>query len=80
MVEEWTQAERMFSILNRWILEGKNSPLVCKFLSRMCALAHTLFQSPGRPLYLLESKGFRNFDPRPVGLRIAFPIGRPAFA
>ena len=69
----------MFGILNRWILDGKNSPLVCKFLSRMCVLAHIPFQSPGRPLYLLESKGLRNSDSGPVGLRIAFPIRRPAF-
>jgi hypothetical protein len=69
----------MFRILNIWILDGKNSPLVCKFLSRMCALAHNLLQSPGRPLYLLESKGLRNSDSGRVGLRIAFPIRRPGF-
>ena len=70
----------MFNILNTTILEGKKSPMVCKFLSTMSAPAHSLCSPFPWLRYLLEGMGFKNQEIRMVGLSIAFPIWRPAFA
>jgi hypothetical protein len=69
----------MFNILNRWIREGKNSPMVCKFLDSVSAFFHGIRGRHGRLFYLLERIGLRNSMFLPVGLRIAFLIERPAF-
>ncbi len=70
----------MFNMLNKRTEKGKNSPMVCKFISGMSAFPDglvLLLQGPG---YLLERMGFRNHAFPPVGLRIAFPMCQPAFA
>jgi hypothetical protein len=60
-------------------MEGKKTPMVCNFLSRMSALARTLyFPFPGL-CYLFEGRDFRNRENRVVGLGIAFRIIGPAF-
>jgi len=68
----------MFNMLNRRIPEGKKSPMVCKFLSSMCAFPPGPLLLPERPSYLLEQIGLRNYAFVPVGLRIAFLHRRPA--
>ena len=70
----------MFNMLNKRTGKGKNSPMVCKFLSWMPAFPHGLLILLQRPCYLLERMDFRNGAFLPVGLRIAFPICQPAFA
>ncbi len=70
----------MFNMLNTWIQMGKNSPMVCKFLSRMSAFPHGLLLLRPRPFYLLERMGLRNCVFPPVGLRIAFSISRLALS
>ncbi len=69
----------MFNMLNNLVREGKNSPMVCKFLLSVSAFPQAF--SPGfeRPFYLLERKGFRNRGLQAVGLRIASLSLRPGF-
>jgi len=69
----------MFNMLNNLVREGKNSPMVCKFLLSVSAFPQAF--SPGfeRPFYLLERKGFRNHPLQAVGLRIASLSLRPGF-
>jgi len=68
----------MFNMLNRRIREGKKSPMVRKLLAWMSAFPHGLVRLPQRPSYLLEQIGLRDCAFLPVGLRIAFLVGRPA--
>jgi hypothetical protein len=70
----------MFNMLNSWVEEGKNSPMVCKILSRMSAFRHSLAPALPPCSYLLERVGLKNRGFQPVGLRIAFPIVRPVFS
>jgi hypothetical protein len=70
----------MFNMLNTWFGEGKNSPMVCKFLSKMSAIRHSFAPVLQQRSYLLERVGLRNRGFQPVGLRIAFPIVRPVFS
>jgi hypothetical protein len=53
--------------------------MVCKFLDSLFAFFHGIHQLYGGLPYLLERMDLRNCAFQPVGLRIAFPIGRPAF-
>jgi len=69
----------MFNMLNSWIERGKNSPMVCKFLDSVSGFSHKFDRLFGGIPYLLERVGLRNGGFQPVGLRIALPIGRPAF-
>jgi hypothetical protein len=69
----------MFNMLNSRTGTGKNSPMVCKILSKMSAIRHSFALVLPRCSYLLERMGLRNRGFQPVGLRIAFSIGRPAF-
>jgi len=69
----------MFNMLNSRIVTGKNSPMVCKILSKMSAIRHSFALVLRRCSYLLERMGFRNGGFQSVGLRIAFSNGRPAF-
>jgi len=69
----------MFNMLNRWIQEGKNSPMEGKFLDSMSAFFHRIHGLYGRLSYLLERMDLRSRGFQLVGIRIAFPIGRPAF-
>jgi hypothetical protein len=66
-------------MLNSRMERGKNSPVVCKILSKMSAIRHGFAPALPRRSYLLEGMGLRNLGFLPVGLRIAFFIGRPAF-
>ena len=70
----------MFNMLNTWFEKGKNSPMVCKILSRMSAFRHSFALVLPPHSYLLERVGLRNREFQPVGLRIAFPIRRPVFS
>jgi hypothetical protein len=49
----------MFNILNMRTVKGKNSPMVCKFLSGLPTPGHNLLQTPRWALHLLESTAFR---------------------
>ena len=69
----------MFHMLNRGIREGKNSPMVCKFLDWVSAFRHCLLPLLEGPCYLLEGMDLRDRVFLPVGLRIAFSFCRPAF-
>jgi hypothetical protein len=70
----------MFNILNTWFEKGKNSPMVCKFLSKMSAIRHSVALVLQPRSYLLERLDVRNRGFQPVGLRIAFPDRRPVFS
>jgi len=70
----------MFNRVNSRIGKGKNSPMVCKILSKFSAIRHSLALALPPRLYLLERVGLRNRGFQPVGLRIAFPIVRPVFS
>jgi len=70
----------MFNMLNTWFEKGKNSPMVCKFLSKMSAIRHSFALVLQPRSYLLERLELRSREFQPVGLRIAFPIGRPVFS
>ena len=61
----------MFNMLNNLVREGKNSPMVCKFLLSVSAFPQACSPGLERPFYLLERKGFRNHALQAVGLRIA---------
>jgi hypothetical protein len=78
-VEKVKRAEHMFNMLNSRMERGKNSPMVCKILSRMSAIRHGFELVLLRRSYLLEKMGLRNCVFQPVGLRIAFSMARPAF-
>src|SRR5712692_1513144 len=52
------RAEQMFNMLNKRTGKGKNSPMVCKFLSWMPAFPHGLLIFLQRPCYLLERMDF----------------------
>jgi len=69
----------MFNMLNIRMASGKNSPMVCKILSRMSAIRHGFELVLRRCSYLLERMGLRNRVFQPVGLRIAFSMARQAF-
>jgi hypothetical protein len=69
----------MFNILNKEPGKGKNSPRVCKFLDSLSPFSHGIRRLRESLSYVLERMGFRNRGFQPVGLRIAFSIGRPAF-
>jgi hypothetical protein len=69
----------MFNMLNKGMGKGKNSPRVCKFLDSLSVFSHGIQRFHGSLCYLLERMGFRNRGFQPVGLRIAFFIGRLAF-
>ncbi len=69
----------MFNMLNGWIGKGKNSPMVCKFLDSLSAFSNGIHRLYRSLTYLLEGMSLRDCAFLPVGLRIAFPIGRPAF-
>jgi hypothetical protein len=71
--------EHMFNMLNTWFEKGKNSPMVCKFLSKMSAIRHSFALVLPPRSYLLERVDLRNRGFQPVGLRIAFPIRPPVF-
>jgi hypothetical protein len=79
-VQEERKAEHMFNRLNTRIAEGKNSPMVCKFLDSLSANSHSLLMLLRRACYLFEGMDLRKCAFEPVGLRIAFPIGRPVFS
>ena len=68
----------MFNMLNNLVREGKNSPMVCKFLLSVSAFPRTFTLGFERPFYLLEREGFRNHALQAVGLRIASLPVRPA--
>ena len=70
----------MFNMLNTLPGRGKNSPMVCKFLSRMSSLPHSPFPAGEKPFYLLEGMDFKKSVFSAVGLRIAFFKCQPAFA
>jgi hypothetical protein len=78
-VEGEKMTEHMFNMLNSRIGRGKNSPMVCKILSRMSAFRHGVALVLQGCSYLLERMGLRRRGFQPVGLRIAFSMGRPAF-
>jgi hypothetical protein len=69
----------MFNMLNSWAGSGKNSPMVCKILSRMSGFRDSFALVLRRRSYVLERMSLRNRVFQPVGLRIAFFIGRPVF-
>ncbi len=69
----------MFNMLNSWIGRGKNSPRMCKFIDFVSGFSHRFDRLYGGISYLLERVDLRNGGFQPVGLRIAFRIGRPAF-
>jgi len=69
----------MFNMLNTVTREGKNSPMVCKFLLSACIFPRTFTLGFERPFYLLEREGFRNHALQAVGLRIASLSLRPGF-
>ena len=58
----------MFNILNKEIWEGKNSPMVRKFLHSLSAFSHGILDALARLSYLLEQIGLRNCLFLPVGL------------
>jgi hypothetical protein len=68
----------MFNILNKEIWEGKNSPMVRKFLHSLSAFPHRILGALARLSYLLEPMDLRDCESQPVGLRIAFLVHRPA--
>jgi hypothetical protein len=68
----------MFNILNKEIREGKNSPMVHKFLHSLSAFPHRILGPLARLSYLLEPVDLRDCASQPVGLRIAFLVHRPA--
>jgi hypothetical protein len=70
----------MFNMLNNRFRERKNSPMVCKILSRMSAIRRSFALVLQARSYLLERVGLRNRGFQPVGLRIALPIVRPVFS
>ena len=69
----------MFNMPNSLVGRGKKSPMVCKILSKMSAIRHSFALVLRQRSYLLERMSLRNRGFQPVGLRIAFSIGRPAF-
>ena len=68
----------MFSIPNRKIQEGKNSPMVRKILHSLSAFSHGILGDLARTSYLLEPVDLIDCASLPVGLRIAFLVHRPA--
>ena len=69
----------MFNMLNRLIWEGKKSPMVCKFLDSVSTFLYEIHWQYGSVFYLIEHVDLKKHPSPPVGLRIAFPIWRPAF-
>jgi hypothetical protein len=53
--------------------------MVCKFLDSVSTFLHGIHRRYRSVLYLIERVDLKKHLFRPVGLRIAFPIWRPAF-
>jgi hypothetical protein len=68
----------MFNMMNRWMEEGNNSPMVCKFLDSLSAFFHEIPRLGGSSSYLLERMDLRDDQSPRFGFRIAFPIWQPA--
>ena len=66
----------MFNALNKKIWEGKNSPMVRKFLHSLSAFSHGILDA--RLSYLLERMVLRDCASQPVGLQIALLVRRQA--
>jgi hypothetical protein len=75
--KDGTRPEHMFNMLNRWIKEGKDSPMVCKFLDSLSAFFHGIHPFSGRPCYLLEEMELTDGTFPPFGFRTAFLICQP---
>jgi hypothetical protein len=67
----------MFNMLNKWIRQGKNSPIVCKFLDSLSAFSHEKQLPCGSLSYLLERMDLRACLFPTFGFRIAFCICQP---
>jgi hypothetical protein len=67
----------MFNILNKGIREGRNSPMVCKFLDSVSDFFHEVPGLKEGPSYLVERMGLKSGGLEPVGLRIAFAMWQP---
>jgi len=67
----------MFNMLNNRFLEGKNSPMVCKFLDSLSAFFHEILRCRRSAFYLFERMDFRDGQFPRFGFRIALPIYQP---
>ena len=70
----------MFNLLNSVAKLRKYSPWMCKFLDIMTGIFHACLIATRRCSYLSERLGFRNQVLGTIGLPIAVPSLRPAFA
>jgi len=70
----------MFNTLNSVAKLRKYSPQVCKFLDIVTGISHARLAAAQRGSHLLERLGFRNTAGAAIGLPIALPSFRPAFA
>ena len=70
----------MFNTLNSVAKLRKYSPQVCKFLDIVTGISHARLAAAQRGSHLLERLGFRNQVLGTIGLPIAVPSLRPAFA